>query len=64
MAYESASGEQLDETKKEIATQEMITTTTIANTIGQQQATEIVNDTKMQVIQGNQVNRKHRMISW
>lgn len=58
MAYESASGEQLDETKKEIATQEMITTTTIANTIGQQQATEIVNDTKMQVIQGNQVNQE------
>ena len=58
MAYESASGEQLDETKKEIATQEMITTTTIANTIGQQQATEIVNDTKMQVIQGNQINQE------
>lgn len=58
MAYESASGEQLDETKKEIATQEMITTTMIANTIGQQQATEIVNDTKMQVIQGNQVNQE------
>ena len=58
MAYESASGEQLDKTKKEIATQEMITTTTIANTIGQQQATEIVNDTKMQVIQGNQVNQE------
>lgn len=57
MAYESASGQQLDETKKEIATQEMITTTTIANTIGQQQATEIVNDTKMQVIQGNQTNQ-------
>lgn len=56
MAYESASGEKLDETKKEIATQEMIATTTIANTVGQQQATEIVNDTKMQVIQGNQVN--------
>lgn len=36
----------------------MITTTTIANTIGQQQATEIVNDTKMQVIQGNQVNQE------
>lgn len=57
MAYESATGESLDETKKEIATQEMITTSTIANTVGQQQATEIVNDTKMQVIQGNDITQ-------
>ncbi len=57
MAYESAVGQTLDPEKKEIATQEMITTTTIANTIGQQQATEIVNDSKMQVIQGNQVTQ-------
>ena len=57
MAYESAVGTQLDETKKEIATQEMITTTTIANSIGQQLATEIVNDSKMQVIQGNDVTQ-------
>ena len=57
MAYESAVGTQLDETKKEIATQEMITTTTIANSIGQQLATEIVNDSKMQVIQENDVTQ-------
>ena len=57
MAYESAVGTQLDETKKEIATQEMITTTTIANSIGQQLATEIVNDSKIQVIQGNDVTQ-------
>ena len=57
MAYESAVGTQLDKTKKEIATQEMITTTTIANSIGQQLATEIVNDSKMQVIQGNDVTQ-------
>ena len=57
MAYESAVGVQLDETKKEIATQEMITTTTIASSIGQQLATEIVNDSKMQVIQGNDVTQ-------
>ena len=57
MAYESAVGTQLDETKKDIATQEMITTTTIANSIGQQLATEIVNDSKMQVIQGNDVTQ-------
>lgn len=35
----------------------MITTTTIANSIGQQLATEIVNDSKMQVIQGNDVTQ-------
>ncbi len=55
MAYESAVGEQLDETKKELATQELITTTTIADSIGQQEATQIVNASKMQVIQGNTV---------
>lgn len=56
MAYESAVGTQLDETKKEVATQELITTTTIANNIGQAEATDIVNEAKMQVVQGNVVN--------
>lgn len=53
MAYESAVGETLDEQKKELATQELITTTSIANSIGQQEATNIVNESKIQVIQGN-----------
>ena len=56
MAYESAVGTTLDAEKKEIATQELITTTTIANNIGQVGATEIVNDSKMQVIQGDVVS--------
>lgn len=56
MAYESAVGTQLDEAKKDVATQELITTTTIANNIGQAEATDIVNETKMQVVQGNVVN--------
>lgn len=56
MAYESAVGTTLDSTKKEVATQELITTTTIANNIGQVEATEIVNDTKIQVIQGNVIS--------
>lgn len=55
MAYESAVGETLDTEKKETATQELVTTTTIANNIGQVQATEIVNESKMQVIQGDVV---------
>ncbi len=56
MAYESAVGETLDSGKKEVATQELITTTEIANNIGQVQATEIVNESKMQVIQGDVVS--------
>ena len=57
MAYESASGQQLSEEKKEIATQELVTTQNIANTIGQNQATEIVNEIKIQVIQNQVVDQ-------
>lgn len=56
MAYESAVGATLDSTKKEVATQELITTTTIANTLGQAQATDLVNESKKQIIQGNVVD--------
>ncbi|MCD7736377.1 MAG: DUF1002 domain-containing protein, partial [Lachnospiraceae bacterium] len=56
MAYETASGETLDEEKKETATQELVTTTTISNSIGQIAATQIVNETKIQVIEGNVVS--------
>ncbi len=56
MAYESAVGATLDTQKKETATQELITTSTIANNIGQVQATEIVNESKMQVIEGNVIS--------
>lgn len=52
MAYETASGTTLDPVKKELATQELIATGTIANDIGQQQATNIVNEIKIQVIEG------------
>ena len=52
MAYETASGTTLDPVKKNLATQELITTGTIANNIGQQQATNIVNEIKIQVIEG------------
>ena len=56
MAYESAVGTTLDTTKKEVATQELITTTTIANNVGQVEATEIVNESKMQVIEGDVIS--------
>ena len=52
MAYESASGTSLDPVKKDLATQELITTGQIANDIGQTQATNIVNEIKIQVIEG------------
>lgn len=56
MAYESAVGATLDTGKKEVATQELVTTTTIANNIGQIEATEIVNESKKQIIEGNVVS--------
>ncbi len=60
MAYETASGITLDSAKKDIATQELVTTGTIANTVGQAQATEIVNEIKIQVIQ-NQVDDQQQI---
>lgn len=56
MAYESAAGTALDENKKEVATQELVTTTNIANNIGQVNATQIINETKIQVIEGDVIN--------
>ncbi|MDO5337548.1 MAG: DUF1002 domain-containing protein [Eubacteriales bacterium] len=53
MAYESASGEKLDETKKELATEEMVVTGNLASDVGNVDATAIVNEAKMQVIEGN-----------
>ncbi len=53
MAYEAASGETLDEAKKDAATQELVTTATIAGDIGQETAVQIVNETKIEVIEGN-----------
>lgn len=56
MAYETASGTTLDPVKKELATQELITTGNIANEVGQEQATSIVNEIKIEVIQGQVVD--------
>lgn len=50
MAYEEASGVQLDEEKKELANVELVTTGTIADTVGQDQATLIVNDIKIHIV--------------
>ncbi len=56
MAYETASGENLDETKKELATEEMVVTGNLAQEVGQDDATNIVNEAKMQVLSGNVQN--------
>lgn len=56
MAYETASGEQLDTTKKELATQEMVVTGNLAQQVGQDDATNIINEAKMQILSGNVQN--------
>lgn len=53
MAYETASGEKLDETKKQIATEEMVVTGNLADEVGQNDATTVINEAKMQVIADN-----------
>ncbi len=53
MAYETASGEKLDETKKEIATEELVVTGQLAEQVGQNDATNIINQAKQQIIQNN-----------
>lgn len=49
-AFEDASGEKLDEDKKELASEELITTGDLGDEIGQDKATGVVNDIKAEVI--------------
>ena len=51
MAYESATGETLNEDQKAAATEELVTTGELADAIGQQEATDIMNDVKEEVIE-------------
>lgn len=51
MAYETASGETLDEGQKEAATEELVTTGELADSIGQEKATDLMNDVKQEVIE-------------
>ena len=52
MAYENLSGVTLSQQKKEAAAHEFATTYELGQSVGQQQAQQIVNDMKMQVING------------
>lgn len=56
MAYESASGQNLDEGQKEAAMEELITTGELADSMGQEKATELVNDVKTQVLDDKLTN--------
>lgn len=56
MAYEAAVGQELDQTKKELATEEMVVTGDLAMEIGQKNAINIMNEAKMQVIGDNVQN--------
>jgi len=49
-AFEDASGKKLDEDKKELASEELITTGDLGDKIGQDKATGVVNDIKAEVI--------------
>ena len=53
MAYETASGEELDEGQKAAATEELVTTGELADSIGQQEATDLMNDIKQDVIEND-----------
>lgn len=53
MAYESASGEELSEEQKAAATEELVTTGELASDIGQDTASELMNQVKQEVIEEN-----------
>ena len=53
MAYESASGQKLDSTKKDIATNEVVVTGDLAQQVGNDNATNIINQAKLQIIGDN-----------
>ena len=56
MAYEKASGEKLEATKTKLANQEIVTTGELADKVGKDQATTVVNQSKMDVIQNDVQN--------
>lgn len=53
MAYETASGKQLDSTKKDLATKEVVVTGDVAQQVGGDNATNIINQAKLQIIGDN-----------
>ena len=53
MAYETATGDKIDESKKDIATQEVVVTKDLAKDIGNVKAEYVINQTKAEAVQNN-----------
>ncbi|WP_101772946.1 DUF1002 domain-containing protein [Peptostreptococcus faecalis] len=58
MAFEKSSGEKLTEEKKKLANQELVTTGNIAEEVGNDKASGIINDAKKDVIKDNLTSEK------
>lgn len=56
MAYEDASGQKLDEEKKKLATQEVVVTGNLSQQVGNDNATNIINQAKLQILGENVQN--------
>ena len=56
MAYETAVGQKLDTEKKDLATQEVVVTGNLAQQVGEDDATNIINQAKLQIIGENVQN--------
>ena len=56
MAYETAVGQKLDTKKKDLATQEVVVTGNLAQQVGEDDATNIINQAKLQIIGENVQN--------
>lgn len=58
MAYETATGETIDKAKKDIATQEVVVTKDLAKDIGNVQAEYVVNQAKIDAINGDMKDKE------
>lgn len=58
MAYETATGETIDQAKKDIATQEVVVTKDLAKDIGNVQAEYVVNQAKVDAINGDMKDKQ------
>lgn len=58
MAYETATGETIDQAKKDIATQEVVVTKDLAKDIGNVQAEYVINQAKVDAINGDMKDKE------
>lgn len=57
IGFEKSTGDKLTESKKKLANEELVTTGQLANQVGQDKATGIINDAKKEVIKDDLKNR-------